>query len=142
MFPAGRQLPHLQTLDVSYVTVPEGTPAAAPDGIRLVSCCPGLQPLGMRGLRCNAELLAPLQRLSGLHTLAWCSGDDGFVEKTLEAVGRLTGLKELDLFGPYPAEVPLQQLTQLKQLTKLVCKGGLNAELGEVYIQDVSPFWI
>jgi hypothetical protein len=61
LFPTDRQLPHLKILDISYVI--QGligyyaSFAAAPDGTRLVKCCPGLQSLRMLGLQYNAELL-------------------------------------------------------------------------------------
>jgi hypothetical protein len=70
LFPAGRQLPHLKSLVISYVKQSYFCYAAPPDGSLLVSCCPGLQSLDMRGLQYSAELLAPLQGLSGLHTLS------------------------------------------------------------------------
>ena len=50
VFPAGRQLPHMRELDISEVL---GIPLTAADGISLVSCCPGLQSLNMRGLPCS-----------------------------------------------------------------------------------------
>jgi hypothetical protein len=138
MFPAGRQLPQLRSLDIAYVTQPDGTEAAAPEGTRLVSCCPALQALSMRGLQCSAELLTPLQRLSGLHTLTLARHDGESEGEILGVVGRLTGLRELELFARCPAEVLLQQLTQLKQLTKLVCKGDLNMKPFSVHLQEVS----
>jgi hypothetical protein len=68
MFPAGRQLPHLRVLNVNHVRLPT-SPAPAPEGRRLVACCPGLQELYMWGLQYSTELLAPLTGLSSLHTL-------------------------------------------------------------------------
>jgi hypothetical protein len=117
VFPTDRQLPELQYLDISYVlTLPCG-PAAAPEGTRLVSCCPGLQYLDMRHLQYSADCLTPFQGLSGLHTLRLDSyvGADG-----LEAVTQLTWLGELTMAAPSSAAGLLLQLTQLKQLTCLV----------------------
>jgi hypothetical protein len=45
IFAAGRQLPHLATIDISSVKDSLGFPATAPDGDSLVSCCPSLQSL-------------------------------------------------------------------------------------------------
>ena len=138
MFPAGRQLPQLRSLDIACDTQPDGTEAAAPEGTRLVSCCPALQALSMQGLQYSAELLTPLQRLSGLHTLTLARHDGESEGEILGVAGRLTGLRELELFARCPAEVLLQQLTQLKQLTKLVCKGDLNMKPFSVHLQEVS----
>jgi hypothetical protein len=43
--------------------------APTSDGSCLVSCCPSLQCLMMGNLQSSAELLAPLQQLSSLHTV-------------------------------------------------------------------------
>jgi hypothetical protein len=48
----------------------DGQYGEAPEGSRLISCCPGLQSLDMRDVPYSAELLASLQGLSGLHTLS------------------------------------------------------------------------
>jgi hypothetical protein len=48
VFPAGRQLPHLHSLDVDSNELPSGGHATAPDGQRLVSCCPSLRLLSMQ----------------------------------------------------------------------------------------------
>jgi hypothetical protein len=119
VFPTGRQLPELQYLDISDVqTLPRG-PAAAPEATRLVSCCPGLQCLDMRNLQYSAEFLAPLQGLSGLHTLRLGSRiqEEGG-PPPVEAVAQLTGLRELTLSSPRSGG-GLLQLTQLQQLTLL-----------------------
>jgi hypothetical protein len=48
VFPAGRLLPHLQSLNIASVEQATGGEyAAAPEGSRLVSCCPGLRLLDM-----------------------------------------------------------------------------------------------
>jgi hypothetical protein len=115
IFPSGKQLPQLQHLDISSVS------SARLEGSRLVSCCPGLQSLCIRGLQKSAGLLAPLQGLSGLHTLHF----NGFDEENLGALCRLTQLRHLSVGSPAPslASVPavlqLVQLTQLQQLTAL-----------------------
>jgi hypothetical protein len=69
VFPAGRQLPHLQSLAISDVSLPSGDQASAPEGSRLVTCCPGLRCLDIRQLQYSTDLLAPLQQLTGLGTL-------------------------------------------------------------------------
>jgi hypothetical protein len=106
VFPAGRQLPHLQTLVMSGITRPSGLSASAPDG--LVSCCPNLRVLDMQQLQGTAKLLAPLQGLSGLHTLrlaplktlSRCRFVDAAAVEGFEAVAELTGLRELSLNVP------------------------------------------
>lgn len=79
VFPAGRQLLHLQQLDFSDLLPPAADVcAAAPDGSRLVSCCPMLRYLNLQGLHCSAaaaELLTPLHALSRLHTLSLSAND-------------------------------------------------------------------
>ena len=69
VIPAGRQLPLLTALDISWVAHSMGDAVAPSEIGRLFSCCPALLCLDMRGWECNAALLAPLQGLSGLHTL-------------------------------------------------------------------------
>ena len=69
LFPAGRQLPNLLSLDISAGQLLTRQWAAAPQGSRLVSCCPGLQSLNVRGLQCSAELLSALRGLHGLTQL-------------------------------------------------------------------------
>ena len=117
MFPAGRQLPHLQKLNIAHVDHPGGAVAAAPEGSRLASCCPALQSLDMPGLQHSAELFSALQGLSGLHRLCLQPFD---MSVGLEGVCQLTGLRELEVNeGCRPTEGLLLQLTQLKQLTYL-----------------------
>jgi hypothetical protein len=69
IFPSGRQLPHLRELNINQLEQHSRAKQVAPEGSRLVSCCPGLQCLDMRGVPHGAELLVQLQGLSGLHTL-------------------------------------------------------------------------
>ena len=118
VFAAGRQLPQLRYLNIGHVTKASSgaAAAAAPEGSRLVSCCPGLQHLDVQQLQYSAEGLAPLQRLSELHTLRLATNSG----EGLEAVSQLTGLQELYLVaGCAAADRLLLQLTQLKQLTSL-----------------------
>jgi hypothetical protein len=96
LFPTGRQLPHLTSLNISAVKQPDRS-AAAPVGTRLASCCPGLQTLDLGWLKYIVELLAPLQELSGLHTLT---------------------LATLSQFGPLAPEA-MQGLLAVSQLTRL-----------------------
>jgi hypothetical protein len=120
VFPAGRQLPHLQALNVSWVIETSGRPATAPEGTRLVSCCSGLRSLDMPHMHYSTELLAPLKRLSGLRTLLLEA-----VASThgLEVVGQLTGLQNLHLKDLHSAQGVLLPLTQLRQLTNLSYTG-------------------
>ena len=114
MFPAGRQLPHLQTLVINEVRHPSGA-AVAPDGSRLVSCCPGLSVLWMDYLQYHNELL--VVGLSSLRDLSLRpAGDSG---EGMEVVFRLTGLRRLKLTGCSRTEGLMMSLTQLKQLTCL-----------------------
>jgi hypothetical protein len=104
IFPAGRQLPHLQTLNVAAVKLPAGAYSAAPDGNRLVDCCPGLQELEMLWLLCNAEQLTPLSRLSGLTRLSLNLPDGPGLDSATQGVCQLTGLRALDVEMPGTAE--------------------------------------
>ena len=135
IFPAGRQLQQLRSLHISQVREPFAASAAAPEGSRLVSCCPGLQSLDMHGLQCGSEVLGPLQGLSGLRTLLLadpCVGalnDNALAEaggRGFEAVCQLTGLRELSLQEPDTPEGLLLKLAQLQQLTRLTYMGMLN----------------
>ena len=45
MFPTGRQLPNLQSLNISCIKQPSGSYAQTPEATRLVSCCPCLHSL-------------------------------------------------------------------------------------------------
>jgi hypothetical protein len=76
MFPAEQQLPHLRTLDISWVRHPTDDlpwPTEAPlPGALLASCCPGLQTLRVKGLEYSMERLAGLQEFSSLRGLTLC----------------------------------------------------------------------
>jgi hypothetical protein len=83
VFPAGRHLPHLQSLNISYVKqATDYGYAAAPEGSRLVSCCPGLQSLDMGLLQYNAEGL--LQLIQLLHITKLTFTEDNNTAKVLQ----------------------------------------------------------
>jgi hypothetical protein len=146
LFPAGRQLLHLTSLDFSAVKEPDlDDPYPAPDYGRVVSCCPNLQSLNMVSLAYNTQQeLMPLRGLSGLHTLHLVTGTGHFVEdgisadtgEALQALCQLTGVRKLHL-GVYddPTPVMLAQLQQLPQLTELHFSGGVRPA---VLKQEVS----
>jgi hypothetical protein len=118
LFPT-TQLSSLRAFDVTGTRQPTGGFAEAPEGSRLVSCCPSLRSLEMVSLRCSAALLVPLQGLSGLQTLH-CQWDEA-TAGVVHAVCQLTGLRELVVWGSVRVkkEGSLLQLTQLQQLTML-----------------------
>jgi hypothetical protein len=126
VFPAGRQLPQLRSVDISHVTRPAGGLALAPDGTRLVSCCPGLQSLDLKLLQCSTTQLGPMSMLSGLSALKLIITDWPGQGVITQCVGQLTGLRELtlsihmDIPGAAEAAGWLL-LTQLRQLTSLHC---------------------
>jgi hypothetical protein len=141
VFPTGRQLPHLQELKISWCRQYQQDDASAPDGSRLVSCCPGLQTLHMQGLPYSAEWLTALQRLSELHTLYIDSCEAP--QEGARRVGQLTGLRNLSWEreeDPSGQRVllPLTQLKQLRALTafragdtvELSCKVSLTETRG------------
>ena len=113
----------MQSLIMNSVKEPSFQHARAPDGSRLASCCPALQLLAMVSLQCSAELLAPLQGLSGLQTLrcGWALT----TAEVVQAVGQLTGLRELYMWGAahMKHDGSLMQLTQLKQLSAMSLYG-------------------
>jgi hypothetical protein len=120
IFPAGRQLPHLRQVDISHVTQPSGDFAVAPQGSSLVSCCPGLQSLELLSVQCGAELLVPLQGLSGLTAMS-IDPFSSAGEDCLQSLCQLTGLKKLYVGYSSTAskEGLLLHLSQLQQLTTL-----------------------
>ena len=97
VLPAGRQLPHLQSLDVSGVWDATRTPAV-PDVSRVVRCCPGLQTLVLGEMGSDIDLHLPaLAQLAGLRALEVDWRPDGL----LLQLTRLTQLTCLD-FWCYP----------------------------------------
>jgi hypothetical protein len=135
VFPDGRLLPHLTSLDLSEVC-DDGGLLPVPEVTRLVSSCPALKALYLWEA-CNtvpipavpAELLAPLQQLSGLQTLhlspaVWTPAA---MPGLSPALCQLTGLRELRLWQNSNAEEGLLlHLTQLRHLTSLEYVGRLN----------------
>jgi hypothetical protein len=122
MCPPGRTLPQLRHLDITLVTeAVETRNLALPDTSALASCCPGLQSLRC-SIPCFTVQLAPLQQLTGLHTLAMGAENDDELEG-VQALCQLTGLQrlELNLYVPEGAEPRFLQLTQLTRLTHLYC---------------------
>jgi hypothetical protein len=101
MFPTGKQLPQLTSLVMHDIwqTSWDTQALAAPFGFQLVSCCPGLQHLDMRGLSKSAgtSMLTALQRLSDLRTLL-ISPAQGTERGGLVEVCKMTGLRQLDLY--------------------------------------------
>jgi hypothetical protein len=114
MFPAGRHLPHLRELNLEGVEEQYGLRLAAPEG---GSCCPNLQSLNMENLfYSNAKQLAPLTRLTGLHTLNFAFAvSEAKCPDVMQCLCELTGLRELVLEGngAVQADGLLQQLTRL-----------------------------
>jgi hypothetical protein len=139
VFPAGRCLPHLTSVDVWSVKEPAGEDAAAPEGSRLVSCCPGLACLALRFGQCTTELLAALSRLSGLHVLHVSLADESRQDAT-GCICQLTNLRELSLFTCSAGckEGLLLRLTQLRQLTSLLYYMGDTMNERKFHIK-VSP---
>jgi hypothetical protein len=145
VFPADRQLPHLQLLQVSGCRASAGGCAAAPDCSRLARCCPGLQSVYMIGLKCGTGQLAALSRLTGLRTLHVTVNekiDDGVWDCCC-----LTGLRELELADDGYADsiAILLELTRLRQLTRLAFtvvnqdyEPYLACESGETQFRQVS----
>jgi hypothetical protein len=93
IFPAGRQLLHLQMLDLGGVLELSGELAAtwhlhsaAPDLRLITSCCPGLRDLCMHSAHLPAERLTPLTGLQHLTLLALSIG----IESGQEVMGSST----------------------------------------------------
>jgi hypothetical protein len=128
LFPAGKQYPNLHVLNISNVEDAtaflsfdwfDDFTAPAPEGSLLVSCCPGLQVLIMRGLQYSAELLPSLLGLSGLHTLLLQPAFDPAGD--VHDVCQLTVLRQLALVvaDTIQGEGLMLQLTQLQGLSQL-----------------------
>jgi hypothetical protein len=73
---------------------------------------------------CSTAQLAPLSRLTGLHTLFVGVGDTDGLEG-VQALCQLTGLQELNLYVRGPTDARILQLTHLKQLTYLTFYQGV-----------------
>jgi hypothetical protein len=115
--PLDRTLPHLRYLNIRDVKEADGS-LAVPDTSALVSCCPGLQHL-RTSMPCSTAQLAPLQRLTGLHTLVVGAAEQDDELEGVQALCQLTGLQELSVWVGRAAESRLLQLTQLTGLTAL-----------------------
>jgi hypothetical protein len=113
IFPTGLQLTQLRELIIMNLNL-----FAAPNISRIARCCPELQSLNMRGLPYSAELLAPLQGLSGLHTLRLDDWQSAKAEG-LQGLCQLTGLRELSV------ELHMQNLTDVAQR---VCEASFDSE--------------
>lgn len=120
--PTGRQLSSLTRLDIAWAVQPSGDAAPAPEGSRLVSCCPELTSLDIRGLEYRADMPVSLKGLSELHTLRMDIPGGAAAAKSVKAVCQLNGLRELELMVPDGEELPIavMQLTKLELLTALV----------------------
>jgi hypothetical protein len=142
IFPAGRQLPLLRSLDISDAVQPVGGRAPGLEGSRLVSCCPDLQSLDMIGLHYTSGLLTSLQELTGLHKLKL--NHYGWIEGGLQPVCQLEGLKKLHLDLTQTKEPGvLRQLTALKQLTYLrssIDDASLDERYG-LWVSKVRCCW-
>jgi hypothetical protein len=141
LFTAGRQLPRLQTLLVTGTKQPGGLAALAPEGSRLVSCCPGLRHLDMMQVQYSQESLTPLQGLSRLQKL--CLGDEESTVEGVEVVSRLLGLETLVLYTPgnTTERNMLLQLTALKHLTNLYYYGPYDGVADSIIYFDLQVRW-
>jgi hypothetical protein len=137
MFLVGKQLLQLRCLDLSHSVewMPSNDALPASELSHMVKCGPHLQSLKLKGVLCSAESLALLQGLSGLYTLHLgdhpSAGRSHVTAEGLAAVCQLTRLRELDVTIPrtHAAKLKeglLMQLTQLRQLSKLVFYGPLD----------------
>jgi hypothetical protein len=115
MCPPGRTLPQLTHLDIGFVKEADRS-SALPDTSTLVSCFPGLHTL-RTNLPCTTAQLAPLQRLTGLHTLV-VGAERADELEGVQTLCQLAGLQDLQLWGTRAAaEARFLQLTQLTGLT-------------------------
>lgn len=112
----------MRGLLIANVSKPGPGKTTAPEGSHLVSCCPGLQSLDMEYLLYTAEVLAPLQGLSELHTLRL-----GSQKRNWEGLQLGAQLRELYFFAPSGPEGLWLQLTGLTQLTSLTFWGPTSA---------------
>lgn len=98
-FPAGKWLPQLTYVDISVSTqTSHNTSTPALEGKLLVECCPALQSLHVIGWQYSAnqsaDQLAPLQSLSGLHTLG-LGGKFDVTPEHVKAMAQLSALQHL-----------------------------------------------
>jgi hypothetical protein len=129
VFPAGRQLPLLQELDISYVEyATRGVPALGPEGNCLVSCCPGLRVLDVQCCEFSTQVQAALQGLSRLVSLNIAFEFHEWVQG-LESLCPLTALRDLRVKCLDFEREGFLQLTQLTQLTRLQYEGMLKGRL-------------
>ena len=132
VFPAGRQLPHMRSLVLAWVSssvcklhpnrgVADGQwepvigPAAFDSSV--VSCCPGLQHLDLTLTQCSKGLLDVLPELSKLTLLKLGVVDGVSGRDVLESVCQLTGLINLQLDSPAADPADLLLLAPMQQLT-------------------------
>jgi hypothetical protein len=131
VFPAGKQLPHLTSLDISRIAHADaGGTGIIPglEGSRLVSCCPSLESLNVVGLQVATDVLAAVQELRKLHTLH-LAVDATTAADRLHGVCQLTGLRDVGVVTPMNApEELLLQLTQFRQLTSLTYNGAFRGD--------------
>lgn len=145
---AGRQLPQLKRLmlglednwDVWDDNVRLGALANCTSGVgtclgegslsKLVSCCPGLQQLGIPGL---VEPGVQMQPLLQLTALTWLSVGGEMVtdDVACDVLAQLSGLRQLGVFDASGfTDCGLLALTQLRQLAWLAVGGcGISAEV-------------
>jgi hypothetical protein len=106
-------------------------PAAAPEGTRLVSCCPGLQSLNIEGLQYSRGLLGSLQGLNRLRVLCLKPAPGSSEEGWAQDMCQLTMLRDLHVEVVEEEGLLLLQLTQLRQFTCLhYCSESLFVPLG------------
>jgi hypothetical protein len=141
VFPAGRQLPQVQSLVFAGVQQLFHGQRFSLDAARLVSCCSELQILDMS--ECSAELLVALPGLCWLHTLHF-NYPTLHAFTAAEVVGvfsQLPGLRELLVTCLYDRQEDLLlPLTQLTQLTKLTYDGPVKfSDTNSVNGVDFGP---
>jgi hypothetical protein len=124
---ADRRLPHMRTIVAKGVMTMRtdgrgqfSCPAEAPEMALLVSCCPRLASLQLRGLSYAPVQMAQLQRLTGLRELHLLEpAGDSLTEHVLNDVCSLTRLRDLRLGTVNGIWDKMMRLTQLQQLTLL-----------------------
>jgi hypothetical protein len=89
IFRAGRQLPHLQVLEIGFIKGPSGDFLEAPGINFIASCCPGLRSLHMAGWHFTAQQLAPLTWLQHLAIMTMSIGGESGQEIIIMLQGPL-----------------------------------------------------